>query len=329
MTVLSLFAGGGAKTLGAKQAGFTPVGAVEIDADIAACYAQNVSPLITVASVLDVSPKPYEGVDLLMASPPCQQHSCARSKRLPTRADFDVGLDILRWARAIMPRFVLIENVPPYQHTDSFQRIVAGLEAMGYFVDYAVLNSADFGVPQTRRRLILRACRDSMIPSLPSPTRHIGWYEAIEDLLPTLPESRFADWQLRRLNPEMMTPLLYGVQGESGERNSSPDSPSPTITANHAAAKYRAFLAHPNDMRSFPCPPGEKPAFTISTFQYGKPRAWLEQGRVVSLTARALARFQTFPDSYELPAKNELACKIIGNALPCEMARRLCAGFLL
>jgi site-specific DNA-cytosine methylase len=53
-----------------------------------------------------------------------------------------------------------------------------------------------------------------------------------------------------------------------------------------------------------------------------KPRAWLESGRVVSMTPRALARFQSFTDDFILPGRAALACKGIGNALPPLLAER-------
>ncbi len=53
----------------------------------------------------------------------------------------------------------------------------------------------------------------------------------------------------------------------------------------------------------------------------GRPRAWLSRGRVVSMTPRALARFQSLPDSYVLPEKKSLACKGIGNGVPCDLMR--------
>lgn len=64
----------------------------------------------------------------------------------------------------------------------------------------------------------------------------------------------------------------------------------------------------------------EEPIFTISASQTKRSlRALLEQGRVVAMTPRALARFQTVPDDYAVPEKNNLACKGIGNGVPCKL----------
>ena len=375
LTCLSLFSGGGGSDLGAQAAGFLPIGAVEFDADIAQCYADNLGAHVVCKPIAEVSPKPYEGVDLLMASPPCQAHSVARSKTLAPRSDADAGLDVIRWLRALRPRWFLLENVPPYQHAATFKAIVAELFTLGYFVHWGILNSADFGVPQTRRRLILRATRDGLIPSLPVPVKPWrGWYEAIADLLPTLPESKFADWQLARL-PAELTTLLFAATSNAdswGDNTRPADEPAFTTTEN-ANGRMRAFPVTSNTSKGNPhecvirtpdetapsvcgssawsraflvdgqeTNPGanggertvslrnaDEPALTLpASVAKGVPRAWLETGRVVSMTARALARFQTFPDSYKLPARASLACKVIGNALPCLLAEVLCRGFV-
>jgi len=106
-------------------------------------------------------------------------------------------------------------------------------------------------------------------------------------LIPDLPDSEFAPWQLARL-PEDVVTLLMAVQGEASDFLCA-TSPSPTITSNHGAGKYRAFV----------------------------------NGRVVKMTPRALARFQSFPDWYELPDSASLAAKGIGNAVPPLFAERL------
>jgi site-specific DNA-cytosine methylase len=59
----------------------------------------------------------------------------------------------------------------------------------------------------------------------------------------------------------------------------------------------------------------------------GPPRAWLEHGRVVQMTPRALARFQSAPDTYQLPQSNKLACRVIGNGVPSLLAQRVAESF--
>ena len=175
--------------------------------------------------------------------------------------------------------------------------------------DAEILNSADYFVPQTRRRFIFRAVQGLLRP-MPAPSRWMGWYEAIEDLIDTLPASEFAPWQLARLPAEPQTFLAAG-SGNTNFNDATPgfgmresDEPSHVISADGGGRIPRAFITrHRIDHYR---------AFIVGAL----PHAWLSQGRVVKMTPRALARFQSFPDWYQLPGNISLACKIIGNAVP-------------
>lgn len=398
LTCGDIFSGGGGWSTGASLAGLTPLWAIESDPAIAEVYAANLGSHVIVEDAAKVNINRLEPVDVLLASPPCQSHSQARSKKLPKRDDAEIGVCVLDYIRILKPKFIFIENVEGWKRSKSFLQIFDGLHSLGYWTNVQVLNAADFAVPQTRRRLILRASREGMLPALPLPVQWRGWYQAIEDLIPTLPESRFAEWQLKRLPEKIHTFLANHDQSEwvttgcatreatapantivgaSGGRlrafiatvqDENSDihyeaEPSPTITSGHGAAKYRAFIvegsaagednpyplpvrdadepvftmrARQNNPRAFivdqrnggrdsTVKGANEPVFTQTNYsvKHPAPRAWLSQGHVVSMTPRALARFQSFPDSYELPQKNALACRVIGNAVPALLAQRL------
>ena len=193
---------------------------------------------------------------------------------------------------------------------------------------------------------------------LPQKERWVGWYSAIEDLIPTLPESRFAAWQLAWL-PELVKSTLITNAGNqpNGHDDRQPvqvdmtspvpsvtgqfegrvrafivangkydnglvmtDKDQPTFTANGNQSSIKAYLVESKNMQEW----GDslridsEPATTVNTDHKPShaPKAWLSQGRVVSMTPRALARFQSFPDSYILPESKKLACQVIGNAVP-------------
>jgi site-specific DNA-cytosine methylase len=153
-------------------------------------------------------------------------------------------------------------------------------------------------VPQTRRRMIVRAVRGGFVPHLPAPARWVGWYEAIEDILHTLPDSQFAPWQLERL-PEEIKQTLMLWNNEHGSK---------------------AFIIDGKNSGNFGNGPtilnGEDPIFTIQASQAkGMPRAFTGC-RIVAMTPRALARFQSIPDWVVLPESKTLAAKVIGNAVP-------------
>lgn len=364
-TFATLFSGFGGADCGLKAAGLTPVAAVEYCPKLAEVYRANHGDHVTVADVCDVDFKKLERADWLHASPVCKEFSQAKVKGEESSLDIDTAKATCRAVKCWMPEVVTIENVWGYRHSKSFALICAELTRLGYWFDVHHLNSANFGVAQTRKRLILRASRDGWLPPLPTPTAWRGWYEAIEDLIPTLPDSNFAKWQLERIPNDLKKTCLMNLNNTSrepsvvnGERRSftvvssfghipshAPlafimavqgensdvfysDSPISTITASHGANKYRAFLVSSIDctIRN-----GEKPSNTVVACGDGHsipPRAWLQHGRVVKMTPRALARFQSFPDTFELPSSNSLACVGIGNAVPSLMMQKIAQGFL-
>jgi len=212
----------------------------------------------------------------------------------------------------------MLENVWGYRSFDAYKLIRATLDELGYWSNEQHLNSADFGVPQTRKRLILRACRDGFPPALPTKERWRGWYEAIEDLIPGLPESRFADWQLARLPAELQTilcdssnagremtrltsekpcfslvssmakgiprALLFGDQtnGDSGALMvRGAESPSHTVRAGGDwGYAPRAFMASPTNGNGITLNEAHEPAHTMTAGEAHKvSRAFILDGR--------------------------------------------------
>jgi DNA (cytosine-5)-methyltransferase 1 len=239
----SLFSGGGLADWGLRQSGFTPIWAIEQDHAAADCYAANLGAHVIRADVRAVDPRTLESVDLLWASPPCTMFSAARSRGLPTNGSEDLGLACIPFLEALRPAVFLLENVPPYVASVPFRAIVAALHRLGYLVDWSNLDAADFGTAQHRNRLILRASRLGLLPPLPAPVPHVGWYAAIADLLPSLPESRFADWQLARLANHPLAESFLLMTGNTQMANPTgtgirqPEEPANTVLAGSTTAR--------------------------------------------------------------------------------------------
>lgn len=305
----------------------------------------------------------------------CPNFSVAKTGRGETDTDLDLARAVARAIDAQRPRLVTLENVRAYQDSRSLGVIMATLDALDYHVTTAIVNAADMGVPQTRERLFVIAHAGGWMQAarpLPAPTAWRGWYDAIADLIPTLPPSRFAAWQLARLPDDIRETMLFG----NSLRHDFSDSPkwrparlpSETLTTEYRPSHMpRAFLMMSNvsgleraevgqgmrgmSERAPTCPAGkiaqdaraflvgdqaasegrgiqvcedDAPAMTVRAGD-GAPRgrAWLDAGRVVAMTPRALARFQSLPDAYALPEKASLACRIIGNGVAVEAYRRL------
>ena len=118
---------------------------------------------------------PEGHLDLLLASPECRFHSPAQGGRPLDEQNRASALHVIRWAERLYIRRIVVENVPRFvkwgpldrrgrpiksREGELFRAWVAMLEAFGYRVEWRVLNAADYGTPQTRRRLFVQARRD-------------------------------------------------------------------------------------------------------------------------------------------------------------------------
>lgn len=157
LTCASLYSGGGGADLGLVAAGCTPLWAVERDPAVAACYRANLGDHVLVGDVAGLDPAALPRPDLLWVSEPCQQHSLARSRALPARDDGDLSAATGAVVRALRPPLLIAENVPGYRHSAAYRAFIATLHELGYMVDSQLVNCSDYGVPQSRVRLIVRA----------------------------------------------------------------------------------------------------------------------------------------------------------------------------
>jgi DNA (cytosine-5)-methyltransferase 1 len=158
-TYLDMFCGGGGSSEGARLAGGTLVGAVDAW-DIATqtlgdnfdCEAIRTWRMYPTSKPLSDFPK---HVDLLLASPECTNHSPAKGSAPRCEDSKNTANYVLNYARALTPRWLVIENVIQMRSWSGYEPLVAGLVRLGYHVTPQVLDAADFGVPQTRKRLFL------------------------------------------------------------------------------------------------------------------------------------------------------------------------------
>lgn len=168
---VDLFSGCGGLSLGLKQAGFAVAAAVEVDTKAQETYrlnhpnvrlfAQDIRELDP-AEVLEAAGlKPGE-LDLLAGCPPCQGFSRLRTKNKRTSVRDDrnnLVADFLRFIVVMEPKTVMLENVPALSKDTRFLKMRRQLHALGYETVVHVLDAADYGVPQRRKRLIMLASK--------------------------------------------------------------------------------------------------------------------------------------------------------------------------
>ena len=341
-TAATLFPGGGGADMGLSAAGLDVKWGLEYDDNIAQVARENGLNIHT-ADVTKVDPDWYERVDVLHASPPCPNFSIAKTGAEETDEDVSLAHATVRFVQALEPALFTLENVWGYRKSQSWKLIREHLQQNGYDWNGWHLNCADYGAPQTRKRMIVAARKGGPRPKKPAATHAedpssgglfddtldewVGWYEAIEDLIPDLPETELADWQKERLPDEVKTVLIDGKPMSFGgelQPNRASD-PVQTISASNQKHMPRAVLVPGGNGSSFVTRTDGQPSRTISKQPGNCDRAVMGR-RVVQMTPRCLARFQAFPDWYELPNSKSLACRIIGNAVP-PLAMKIWVGY--
>ncbi len=171
LTAIDLFSGCGGLTVGLKRAGFRVIAAVEMERKARTTYLLNHPEVVVydmdvrVLSVKAVMSKlnirPGE-LALLAGCPPCQGFSRLRTRNQSTSVSDprnDLISEIIRFTKGLMPKALMLENVPALQQDSKFRQLCNELEKLGYAYSVNVLDVADYSVPQRRKRLVLLASR--------------------------------------------------------------------------------------------------------------------------------------------------------------------------
>jgi DNA (cytosine-5)-methyltransferase 1 len=154
------------------MAGVEPVGGIDIWKDAVDTYKLNFPDAkaycsdIRKLSARQVA-KEVGGIDILLASPECTSHSVARGNRKPCDSSRKTAFEVIRFARAMKPRWVVVENVVAMQRWDQYGNWLRRLQGLGYNVLEAKLDASDYGVAQSRRRLFVMCDRERQ-PTVPS-----------------------------------------------------------------------------------------------------------------------------------------------------------------
>jgi DNA (cytosine-5)-methyltransferase 1 len=332
--VLDLFCGIGGLSLGLSRAGFSSIGGIDNWADAARTYEHNhrsqkclIADISKVSCdrILDFFGIDIEEVDVMVGGPPCQGFSTVgkRDSRDPRNRLWQHYLGLVKQIR---PAYVLVENVEGLVVMDRggvCEKIVSGFADIGYHAKWKVLRSADYGVPQLRKRVIFMAWLAGLVqPNYPSPLGpHVTVGDAISDL-PKLKSGESADRYVREPltayqqarrgkattlcnhqaanHPPHLVEILRHIP-DGGNRKSIPDALQPKSGFHNSYARLasrKPAVAVTSNMR--------KPSSARATHP--------TQHR--GLTVREGLRLQSFDDSFEVLGSRTSQYLQVGNAVP-------------
>lgn len=363
LKAIDLFCGCGGISLGLRLVGFEVLAGVDIESNYISTFRHNFPNSKSLQLDLSTT-QPSEfmrlvgvqkgEVDLLAGGPPCQGFSKNVPRKNRFLEDPRNGLikSFLDYCEELQPRFILMENVAEMKNgfeKTYTEEILSRLNDEGYTVTYAVLNSADFGVPQRRRRAFFLANRENVKFKLPESTHtkesennlfalpnYVSVWDAIGDLpsrshtdnIDELCEyacQPFSDFQklMRNGNKTVSNHVARFLQSKQFERLSSiepgqgmKDLPVHLRTKGGYSGAYGRLT---KDMIA--------PTITRWVFHPGSGR-WGHPVDTRLLTIREIARIQSFPDDYEFVGTYVQKAGQLGNAVPPLLVKRIVESML-
>lgn len=167
---LDIFSGAGGSSVGARLAGIEMAGAIDMSALAIDTYRANFPQTHVVTDRLenvDLAKfrKQIGEINLLLASPECTNHTCAKGAAPRDENSRATAMLTLEYARKFRPRWLVLENVVHMRPWPRYRELCDALREMGYNLAEQVLDASDFGVAQTRRRLFIVGDRE-MSPGL-------------------------------------------------------------------------------------------------------------------------------------------------------------------
>ena len=322
---IDLFSGCGGLTLGLKQAGFRVIGAVECDTLAVTTYKAN-HPRVRVwtkdirtVSVAEIKRKlrlKRGQLDLLAGCPPCQGFSTITTrngnKKRSTDPRNDLVFEFMRFVRGLRPKAIMLENVPGLAKNWRLRKILAELRRLGYECTTGVLNAADYGVPQRRRRFILMAGRRMKIEF----AREARSRQLVRDAI-------------KHLSKRTRTHALHNYKERRSQKVINRIKQIPPNGGSRSALEKKAQLKCHKKSDGFRDVYGRMawddvaPTITTGCFNPSKGR-FLHPTQHRAITLREAALLQSFPKTYffSLERGRIAVAEMIGNALPPEFIRR-------
>ena len=330
---IDLFSGAGGFTIGLSNAGWKPLLCSDFDESVTKTHENNFSKIPFIKGNLEdenvfeiISTKfKRKDIGLIVGGPPCQGFSIFGKRRFINTQGYNPHLDprnklvyaFLNYVKDIKPRWFLMENVAGLANLDRglfLESLINEFKKIGYQnTEYKILNAAEYGVPQKRKRLIIIGNKTGHI--IPWPKKKFfekpeSWQsgfksvgEAINDLSDEKSLEKFTCHVPMNHKPLVIERYKYIDEGQKLNVDKLPTHLMKGYRTKKVKNYSHVFKRLHRDYAATTMVPGHN-AFPI--------HPWLNR----SLTVREAARIQTFPDEVEFYGTRQNQCIQVGNAFP-------------
>lgn len=314
--IVDLFSGAGGMSLGFEQEGFESVLAIESEKSYANTFKINFPNTIVLNQDIKKIKKNQilemvnnQKIDVIIGGPPCQGFSIAGNigRRFLEDERNSLFREFIRIVKYLNPKIFVMENVArleTHNKGNTIKEIYDAFAKIGYTLKHKVINSVDFEVPQKRNRIFIIGTKSNNIFTFPQKSNLKKTVkDAISDLPPLVSAQKSDIPNHNAMNHSEQMLLKMSFVTENGNRNLIPKKLRPT------SGDVRKYIRYISNEPSI-CITGDM----RKVFHYNQNRA---------LTARELARIQTFPDNFIFSGNSIEVQQQIGNAVPPLLAKKI------
>lgn len=351
ISVLSLFSGGGGLDIGFAAVGYKIIWAIDNNPNAVNTYRHNLGNHIVCGDINEINLHLLPHADVVIGGPPCQAFSLA-GKRDTHDARGHLVWKYIQIIEHLKPKAFVFENVTGLQSAknengDSLINLLKEtFRNIGYTIQAQVINAADYGVPQLRKRLIIVGLTSGVSYSFPTPTHHPGGeglprYVSVKDALDDLPPVSSTE------NETVIYQAAPKTEFQCAMRNGmeTTDHFMPQMSAldkyivQHVkpGGNYMDIPSEVNSIRiqrlqrdgghttCYGRLHPDRPAYTINTY-FNRPNVGCNihyrENRLI--TVREALRLQSFPDNYKIISTSRQGKNlIVGNAVPPILANAI------
>lgn len=349
--VVSLFSGGGGLDLGFKQEGYDIIWAIDNNANAVATYKHNLHDNIICGDINEIDLDKLPNADIVIGGPPCQSFSLAGNRNVEDARGQLVWryIDIIKHVK---PKAFVFENVTGLlsAKNSAKEHIIDLLKKafadIGYMISTKIMNAADYGIPQRRKRVIIVGLRSGEEFQFPDATHNetglgLKKYVSVEEALGDLPKATMgendkaryilkpqSDYQkkMREGNGDEVSEHFVSKLSELDKyiiRHVKPGGNYMDIPSDVDSARIRRLQRDGGHTTCYGRLSPDKPSYTINTY-FNRPNVGcnIHYSEQRLITVREALRLQSFPDSYEIISTSKQGRNlIVGNAVPPMLAR--------